>query len=164
MLRRMTDEQTVSINEAAQQLSRLGATKGGKARASVLTPEQRKDIARQAVRARWIKAGKIPGPEERSATDLPEPPKTEPDLPHSMFRGALKMGSVEMECHVLSDGRRVLTQREVVRVLTAGRDSGNLHSYLQSRVFSVNPLDLGTTIQFASPAPSILRQGTRRRY
>jgi len=34
-------------------LGRLGGLKGGKARASKLTPEQRKEIARKAAEARW---------------------------------------------------------------------------------------------------------------
>jgi hypothetical protein len=41
------------INKAAQMLSKLGASKGGKARAKTLTPEQRKAIAQKAARARW---------------------------------------------------------------------------------------------------------------
>jgi hypothetical protein len=35
---------------------RLGASKGGVARAKKLSPERRKEIARQAVLARWSKA------------------------------------------------------------------------------------------------------------
>jgi hypothetical protein len=41
------------INKAAQMLSKLGASKGGKARAKKLTPEQRKAIAQKAAKARW---------------------------------------------------------------------------------------------------------------
>jgi len=41
------------INKAAQMLSKLGASKGGKARAAKLTPEQRKAIAEKAAKARW---------------------------------------------------------------------------------------------------------------
>ena len=37
-------------------LSSLGASKGGKARAAKLSPERRKEIARNAARARWAKA------------------------------------------------------------------------------------------------------------
>jgi len=36
-------------------LGKLGASKGGKARAEKLTPEQRKEIARRAAKARWDK-------------------------------------------------------------------------------------------------------------
>jgi len=42
-------------NKAAQELGRLGGLKGGKARAEKLTPEQRKEIARKAAKARWAK-------------------------------------------------------------------------------------------------------------
>jgi hypothetical protein len=40
-------------NPAAVALGRLGGLKGGKARASKLTPEQRKEIARKAANTRW---------------------------------------------------------------------------------------------------------------
>ena len=45
-------------NPAAVALGRLGGLKGGKARAEKLTPEQRSEIARRAVMARWLKAKK----------------------------------------------------------------------------------------------------------
>jgi hypothetical protein len=40
-------------NPAAVALSKLGASKGGKARASALTATKRKAIARKAAKARW---------------------------------------------------------------------------------------------------------------
>lgn len=40
-------------NPAAVALGRLGGQKGGKARASKLTPEQRKEIAKKAADKRW---------------------------------------------------------------------------------------------------------------
>lgn len=42
-------------NPAAVALGKLGASKGGKARAEKLTPEQRSEIARKAAKARWAK-------------------------------------------------------------------------------------------------------------
>jgi hypothetical protein len=42
-------------NAAAVALGRLGGLKGGTARAKVLTPEQRSEIARKAVMVRWSK-------------------------------------------------------------------------------------------------------------
>jgi hypothetical protein len=42
-------------NPAAVALGRLGGLKGGKARAAKLSPEQRSEIARRAVLARWAK-------------------------------------------------------------------------------------------------------------
>ena len=47
----MTDER----NPAAVALGKLGASKGGKARAKKLTPEQRSEIAKKAAQARWDK-------------------------------------------------------------------------------------------------------------
>lgn len=42
-------------NPAAVALGRLGGLKGGKARASKLTPEKRKEIAKKAAEKRWEK-------------------------------------------------------------------------------------------------------------
>lgn len=42
-------------NPAAVELGRLGGQKGGKARASKLTPEERSAIAKKAASARWSK-------------------------------------------------------------------------------------------------------------
>jgi hypothetical protein len=47
--------QPTNKNPAAVALGRLGGLKGGKARASKLTPEQRGEIAKKAARARWKK-------------------------------------------------------------------------------------------------------------
>jgi hypothetical protein len=40
-------------NPNAVALGRLGGLKGGKARASKMTPEKRKEIAQKAAKARW---------------------------------------------------------------------------------------------------------------
>jgi hypothetical protein len=42
-------------NPAAVALGKLGGSKGGVARARVLSPKKRSDIARKAARARWAK-------------------------------------------------------------------------------------------------------------
>jgi hypothetical protein len=47
---------TEGKNPHAVALGRLGGLKGGKARATKLTPEERKGIARKAAKARWGKA------------------------------------------------------------------------------------------------------------
>jgi hypothetical protein len=54
------DKKGGEASDAARQLGKLGAKKGGRARANVLTPEQRSEIARHAVQSRWEKAGKVP--------------------------------------------------------------------------------------------------------
>jgi hypothetical protein len=43
-------------NPHAVALARLGGMKGGKARANKLTPEQRREIARKAAKARWAQS------------------------------------------------------------------------------------------------------------
>jgi len=45
--------------EHARELGKLGASKGGKARAAKLTQEQRSAIARKAAQARWNKTKAI---------------------------------------------------------------------------------------------------------
>lgn len=48
-----TDETQIAKNPAAVALGRLGGKKGGVARAAKLSPERRKEIAKNAARARW---------------------------------------------------------------------------------------------------------------
>jgi hypothetical protein len=43
-------------NPAAVALGKLGASKGGQARAAKLTPEQRREVAKKAAAARWKRA------------------------------------------------------------------------------------------------------------
>jgi hypothetical protein len=47
-------------NPHAVAMSKLGAKKGGEARAASLSSEQRREIAQKAARARWAKAKKNP--------------------------------------------------------------------------------------------------------
>jgi hypothetical protein len=42
-------------NPAAVALVKLGGSKGGKARAAKMTPEERSEAARKAAKARWEK-------------------------------------------------------------------------------------------------------------
>ena len=51
-------EEPSDKNPHAVALGRLGGNKGGKARAAKLSPEERKEIARKAARARWGKKSK----------------------------------------------------------------------------------------------------------
>jgi hypothetical protein len=46
-------EKPAEKNPAAVSLGRLGGLKGGKARATALTPEKRKEIAKKAAEKRW---------------------------------------------------------------------------------------------------------------
>jgi len=66
----------------------LDASKGGKARAERLSPEERQEIARQAAAARWSTV-----------------------IPQATHTGTLTIGNTVMPCAVLEDGTRVLTQQ-----------------------------------------------------
>src|ERR1700687_1572968 len=74
---------------------------GGNARAKKLTPEERSEIARKAVQARWDKAKK-----EK------ENPKMSEDkgerLPVAKYKGELGIMGVELPCYVLDNGQRVI--------------------------------------------------------
>src|ERR1700681_3648504 len=105
-------------SELFSELSKLGASKGGRARANVLTADERSDIARKAVRARWakVKSASV----GQVSNDLVNPKKKAimNGLPLALFRGNLEIGDAAFPVYVLDDGKRVMAQREVVRALT----------------------------------------------
>lgn len=83
----MDDSSKEQASEAAQVLAKLGAAKGGDARAAALTKEQRKEIARQAAMSRWNR-----------------------DLPRAIRTGKLVINGKDIACAVLENGKRLLTQ------------------------------------------------------
>jgi hypothetical protein len=89
-------------SRAGRALAALGASKGGKARAEKLSPQERQAIARSAAEKRW--EGK-----DRSG------------LSKATHVGLLHLAEMEIPCAVLNDGRRVLSQRAVYR--TFGSDA-----------------------------------------
>jgi hypothetical protein len=143
---RMPEESAVSTH----------AAKGGQARASVLTPAQRTSIARTAALARWGDKSAIQQASE-SADQQPKVAETkeivtqESALPFALFHGKLLMGGTEFNVYVLDNGKRVMAQREVVRVLT-GSLKGGLERYLQGLVPYVDPEEIRRqTMQFSIP-------------
>jgi hypothetical protein len=84
----MSDEPFTLTSEAAKELSQLGAAKGGEARAQKLSSERRSEIARAAVEARWLKAGKQP-------------------LPRATHKGSFKEEfGTDVDCYVLNDEQK----------------------------------------------------------
>lgn len=69
-----------------------GRAKGGRARAAALTPAERKEIAQRAAAARW-----------------------HGDVPRATHEGVIRIGDFTLQCAVLEDGRRVLSERGVLR-------------------------------------------------
>lgn len=82
----------------------VGRAKGGIARAGKLSAERKTEIARKAAHSRW---------------NTP--------LPKADYLGKLPIGEMEVDCAVLPDGTRVLSQRGVGRALgrIQGGQSGN---------------------------------------
>jgi prolyl-tRNA editing enzyme YbaK/EbsC (Cys-tRNA(Pro) deacylase) len=144
----MADELTVSAH----------AAKGGQARASVLTADERTAIARAAARARWgekVEDQQASIPPDRPAKTLSKTEKPNPDseLPIALFPGKLAIGGTAFAVYVLDNGKRVMAQREVVRVLT-GHVKGGLERYLESQNLQpyINPDEITKqTIQFRIP-------------
>ena len=128
------------MSAAAKRMAKKGAVKGGKARASVLTAEERSDIASQAARTRWAKEKGQPLAErdegQASAVLRQHEQDGERRERVSHFHGEVNFGGLVVPCHVLDDGSRVIAQREVVKVLT-GQEKP---SGLIERVIGVGPL------------------------
>jgi hypothetical protein len=116
------------------------AAQGGRARASVLTPDERRAIASTAAKARWAdrptdkQASDSPGRRKNSSknTDKPKVAPIPVALPLALFPGKLTIGDATFSVYVLDNGKRVMAQREVVRVLT-GNVKGDLGRYLDSQ-------------------------------
>jgi hypothetical protein len=85
-------------NPHAQALSRLGAAKGGTARAASMDKETRREIAREAALTRW--SGEIP---------------------FATHSGELVIGGRSFACAVLNTGKRVLTQETFLSAVGRAR-------------------------------------------
>ena len=81
-------------------------SRGGQARAKSLSPSERSAIARKAARERWSSQVL---PAICGSADNP-----------------LSIGGVEIECYVLEDGTRVVTQRSFMRAIGRKHRSGNV--------------------------------------
>jgi hypothetical protein len=99
-----------------------GRARGGAARAASMTPEERADSAKRAAQARW--AAPPPLTVVSGSTNRP-----------------LMIGDVEIECYVLDDGTRVVTQGSMLealgrsrRVNTKPSDDASLPPILRAQV------------------------------
>jgi hypothetical protein len=92
------------ISKAARTLSKLGASKGGLARAEKMTPEQRREIAQRAAETRW---GLLQAPHQ----------------------GELHIGEITIPCAVLENGQRVLTQSGFMQALGRARQAKGRQYY-----------------------------------
>lgn len=118
----MTSTHVVKIG--GEEKSAEGRARGGRARAEKLTPEERREAASKAAAARW----------DKSVADAVcgSPDQT------------LRIGDAELECYVLDDGTRVLTQSTFLEALGRHRRANvrrernaELPSILQAK--AINP-------------------------
>src|SRR6266536_3636350 len=72
--------------------------KGGRARAEILPPERKSEIARAGAIARWSK-----------------------ELPQAEYEGAFSLGGMPFACAVLPNGTRIITQAAFLRSLGRSR-------------------------------------------
>lgn len=82
------------------------AAKGGKARALSLTKERRKEIARNAISARW-----------------------KGQIPKATHEGILSLGNIDIPCAVIEGGRRLLTQSGFMLALGRARQAKGREYY-----------------------------------
>jgi general stress protein YciG len=105
------------------------AAKGGKARADALSPEKKSEIARKGARARW--RGK--------------------EKPVKAARaGTLRLGTAEIPCANLPDGRRVLSESAILTSLGRGYSG-----YYSQRDAATG--DHGAAAMHRSVSPGVLR-------
>ncbi|MFZ3209879.1 MAG: P63C domain-containing protein [Terriglobales bacterium] len=91
---------------------------GGKARAHLLSPEERKAIAQTAAEARWNKVAEEAG---------------ETRLPKATHSGELKIGDISIPCAVLEDGTRVITQRGMFVALGMNKNPSRGQTAIENR-------------------------------
>jgi hypothetical protein len=93
-------------NEHASALAKLGASRGGQARANSLTAEDRRAIAKEAAVARWGS-----------------------NLPRATHAGEMIIGGRSLSCAVLENGKRLLTQETFLTAIgRAGKAKGGTGS------------------------------------
>jgi hypothetical protein len=132
--------------KSGEQEDEKGRSRGGHARARSLTPTQRSEISRRAAAARWegVVVDAVCG---------------SPDQP-------LRIGDVEIECYVLDDGTRVVTQASFLQALGRHRRANvrrernaELPSILQGK--AINPFITEAILEKGKPITFKLPSGSR---
>lgn len=122
----MNDEKGAS--NAGKTLAKLGAAKGGEARAAKLTRAERSEIARKAVTARWAKTkGYQPIVLVRDEVQVTNV------LPTAKYKGLVNLLGVELPCYVLDNGQRVIGRTATTEMLSGFKYQGDLEGYLRSQ-------------------------------
>lgn len=98
----------------SDEVEQSGRAKGGKARMKQLSPVARKRQAQKAAKARWSKRDIL------KAT-------------HGSSDHPLKIGNTEIDCYVLEDGTRVISQRSMIKAIGLTR-GGARHDAEMERI------------------------------
>src|SRR5665213_1369325 len=123
-------DKKIDPNAAGRALSKLGASKGGEARAAKLTQAQRSDIARKAVQTRWAKKkGYVDPALSPEKAMLAETTK----LPEAKYKGCLSLMNLEIPCYVLDTEERVIGRTATTEMLSGFKGQGDLEGYLRSQ-------------------------------
>ncbi len=115
-------------SKAARALAKLGASKGGKARAAALTPEERQAIASDASMARWARE-KVQSGQEK----ILKATHGSPDRP-------LRIGSIAIPCFVLENGQRVISQNGMLSAIDIIKGGRNRSGVLLGQFFAAKTL------------------------
>jgi P63C domain len=98
----------MSENDETTNAAQFGSL-GGKKRAEILSPEERKEIATRAAVTRWSR------------------------MPEAETEGILQIGEVGVEVYVLEDRRRLIHKRGIARALGLKSEGGNAFMKTVSR-------------------------------
>lgn len=106
-------------------------SEGGKARAKVLSSDQRREIAKQAAKARWAK--------------ISDPNR----LPIATHAAPLQIGAVTVDAYRLDDGRRMLSKAAMASALGLQSKGGNafMRSLTRPGIQEKFPVDLWQSIE-----------------
>ena len=120
-------------------MAKPDSSKGGKARAANLTPEQRRNIARRAAHARWSRHRRLENADVQALVEKDDGtfgPIVEADnipfdeMPEAKYRGVLRVLDSEIPCYVLEDGRRVIGRTSATEMLTGIKGGGAFEKYI----------------------------------
>jgi len=131
-------DEKAAMQKAAKAFSRLGASKGGKARAEKLSPEERSEIAKNAVKARWARIRAKDDPASIDELEADESIEAEiiaedSALPIAKYKGVIdlqEIGGQEIPCYVLEGEQRVIGRTSFTEMLTGIKGGGGLEKYL----------------------------------
>src|ERR1017187_84372 len=107
------NETTLAVAPDAEPASKQSL--GGLARAEKLPAKERKAIAKNAAKARWEAA-------RERARQIEDPSRT----PEALCEGAMEIGSVQIECYVLDNLKRVIHKRGMAKALGMKSEGGNV--------------------------------------